>query len=51
MLGLEPKEKFLILLFKVVEYSNNQTPLENLWDKNDANQNYSSQVMMNHQEW
>ena len=26
-------------------------PLENLWDKNDTNQNDFSQVMMNHQGW
>ena len=52
MLVLEPKYKlFIILLFKVVPYSNNQTPLENLWDNNGTNQNYFSQVMMNHQGW
>ena len=40
LLVLEPKEKFFILLFKDVYYSNNQT-----------NQNYFSEVMMNQKEW
>ena len=45
---LEPKEKLLILNSKLflINIPNNQTPLEN---KNDTNQNYFSQVMMNHQ--
>ena len=51
MLVLEPKEKLFVLLFKVVYYSNNQIPLENLWDNNDTSQNYFSQATMNHQGW
>ena len=54
MMVLEPKERLFILLFKVVFkilIFNTQTPLENLWGKNNTNQNYFSQVMMDHQEW
>ena len=57
MLVVEPKETlFTEVIHNIIQScsifsSNNQTTLENLWDKNDTNQNYLSQVMMNHQGW
>jgi len=51
ILVLQPKEKLFLLCFKLVLNFDNQTSLENWCEKNDTNQDYSGQVMINHQGW